>query len=264
MKSPITYFGGKNGFANKILNFFPQNYEELKYIEPFCGSAALLFYKNFSPVEIINDIDDNVYSLFKTLIDEEKFNKFKEWCDLTPFSEKLLKEYKEDLKKELSIEERAYKYFYCNRVAFNSTGGISVGGSIRRKMSKSISDYLSAIDKLYDVHNRLSKVIVLKRDALGLIEKWDKKDVFMYCDSPYAWETRSGSRYSRDLNNESQDKYLDVLSNVKNAKILVSGYNCERYKKLEDNGYQRYDMEIKTQDTNQKGKSKIESLWKNY
>lgn len=262
--SPIKYFGGKNGFANKILQYFPTNYQNITYVEPFCGSAALLFHKERSKVEIINDLDNNIYSLFKVLIDENLFSKFKHLCDLTPYSETLLLEYKKDLSTEIDIVERAYKFFYCNRVSYNGLGGFSTSNVIRRNMSKSVSDYLSAIDGLFDIHNRLSGVIVHNTNALSLIEKWDKEEVFMYLDPPYALETRSSGGYKHDMSDDDQDQFLSTILNIKNAKVLISGYKCERYSILEKNGWKRIDMEIKTQNNNRKGKSKVESLWFNY
>lgn len=262
--SPIKYFGGKNGFANKIIKYFPIGYQSMTYIEPFCGSAALLFHKERSQVEIINDLDNNIYSFFKVLIDKDLFTRFKDMCDLTPYSEKLLKEYTNDLKSELDIVDRAYKYFYCNRVSYNGLGGFSSSSVVRRNMSKSVSDFLSAIDGLYETHNRLSGVIVHNTDAIKLIEKWDKENTFIYSDSPYANETRSAGRYKHDMTDDDQDKYLNTLLNIKYAKVLVSGYNCDRYSVLENKGWKRVDMEIKTQNNNRKGKSKIESLWFNY
>lgn len=265
MRSCIKYFGGKNGFANKIIEFFPQKYQSMTYLEPFVGSGALLFHKDKSPIEIINDLDQNIYSLFKVLIDKDLFNQFKDLCDLTIYSEQLLKEYSKDLKeKELSILDRAYRFFYLNRTSYNGLGGFSTSGVIRRNMSKPVSDYLSAIDGLYVTHNRLSSVVIHNTDALNLITKWDKENTFMYLDSPYANETRSAGRYKHDFTDEIQDKYLNTLLSIKNAKLLISGYNCDRYKVLEQNGFKRIDMEIKTQNTNRVGKSKIESLWFNY
>jgi len=264
MNSPIKYFGGKNGFANKIIEYFPTNYKSMTYVEPFCGSAALLFHKERSQVEIINDLDNNIYSLFKVLIDKELFNRFKDMCDLTPYSESLLKEYSSELKSDLDIVDRAYKYFYCNRVSYNGLGGFSSSGVVRRNMSKSVSDFLSAIDGLYETHNRLSGVVVHNTDAIRLIEKWDKENTFIYSDSPYANETRSAGRYKHDMTDDNQDDYLNTLLNIKCANVLVSGYNCDRYSILENNGWKRIDMEIKTQNNNRKGKSKIESLWFNY
>lgn len=262
MRSPIKYFGSKGTFASKILEYFPDNYHNMNYIEPFCGSAALLFYKERSNVEIINDLDQNIYSLFKVLIDSNYFEQFKSKCDLSLYSEQVFKEYLKSLKSdELDIIERAYKYFYCNRVAYNGLGGFSSSDVVRRKMSKSVSDFLSAIDGLYDVHSRLSGVIVHNTDALNLIKKWDRENTFMYCDSPYALETRSSGGYKHDMTDEDQDKYLDVLLNIKHAKMLISGYNCERYKCLEENGYIRVDFVVNTQDTKRVAKSKVESLW---
>ena len=131
-------------------------------------------------------------------------------------------------------------------------------------MSKSVSDYLSAIDGLYEIHNRLSKVIIHNIDAIKLIEKWDKPNTFMYCDSPYANETRTSGKYNHDMTDDQHDKYLEVLLKIQNVKILVSGYRCERYSILEKNGWKSVDMEIKTQNNNRVGKSKIETLWFNY
>lgn len=264
MNSPIKYFGGKNGFANKILQYFPKDYHKMEYLEPFCGSAALLFHKEISPIEMINDLDQNIISLFRVLIDNKLFEEFKKMCDLTPYSEELNKEYSRDLKGELSVLDRAYKFFYINRSSYNGLGGFSSSSVIRRDMSKSVSDYLSSIDGLYEIHNRLSKVIVFNQDAIDLIKKWDKENVFMYLDSPYANETRSAGRYKHDFTDDDQDRYLKTLIGIKNAKVLVSGYKCDRYKILEINGFDRIDMEIKTQNNNRKGKSKTESLWMNY
>ena len=237
--SPIKYFGGKNGFANKILNYFPNGYQKMDYVEPFCGSAAMLFHKEISPVEIINDIDNNIYSLFKVLINKEMFIEFKNLCDLTFYSEQLNKEFSIDLKKDIPIIERAYKYFYLNRTCYNGLGGFSSSSVIRRNMSKSVSDYLSSIDGLYNTHNRLSKVIIFNKDALQLIQKYDKENTFIYCDSPYANEVRSSGRYNHDFTDEDQDNYLNTILNIKNAKLLISGYNCKRYEVLEKSGFKR-------------------------
>src|ERR1035437_2957695 len=107
------------------------------------------------------------------------------------YSEDLLKAFTQDLKKDISLIDRAVKFFYTNRVSYNGIGGFSTSSIIRRNMSKPVSDYLSAIDGLFEIHNRISSVIVHNTDALKLIIKWDKENTFMYLDSPYSNETRS-------------------------------------------------------------------------
>ena len=83
MKSPIRYFGGKGNMYKKLLLFFPQEYNI--YIEPFGGGATLLFQKKPSDVEIYNDLNLNVFSLFKVISNKDLFEKLKERLEITYF-----------------------------------------------------------------------------------------------------------------------------------------------------------------------------------
>lgn len=265
MNSPIRYFGGKgNGMSKTIISHFPENYSEMNYLEPFGGSAAVLFNKDISPIEIYNDLENNVYSLFKVISDKKLFEEFKDKCDITPYSKQILDEYTLSLKEDLSILERAYRFFIINRTAYNGVGGFSASPVIRRKMSKSVSDYLSSIDNLYETHQRISKVIVHSVDAIKLIEKYDKPNWLYYLDPPYHHSTRTGARYKVDMDNEQQDNFLESVINCKNAKIIISGYDCEEYDILVENGWEKIKFDVKTQNSNRKGKIKTEVLWKNY
>jgi DNA adenine methylase len=266
MNSVINYFGGKNGgFGNLIFKEFPEHETYKNYIEAFGGSGALLFKKKPHDLEIYNDLEENVYSLFRVLNDEEMFSVFKRKCELSYHSEQIMNEFKVKLREDdIELVERAYMFFYVNRVAFNGVGGYSASATIRRKMSKSVSDFLSVIDRLEDIHQRISSVLLHNRDGIKLVEKWDKPETFMYLDPPYDWSTRTGARYKVDMNDEEQIKLIEVLSNIKHAKILLSGYNCDLYNNLLNLGWTRKDYNVKTQDTKQEGKVKIESLWKNY
>jgi len=262
---PIRYFGGKgNGLRNKIYTYFPNKTEYDTYIEVFGGGASVLLGKERFGVEIYNDLEKNVYSLFKVLADKNLFLKFKERCDISLYSRDLREEYRKDLKNDLDIVDRAYKYFYVNRTSVNGIGGFSVSTScIRRNMSKSTSDFLSTIDGLYELHDRLSSVIIENKDGIELIKKYDRSNVFMYLDPPYHHDSRTSARYACDMNNEQQIIFLDTILKLKHTKILLSGYNCEEYNnKLSK--WDKIEMEIKTQDGNRMPKTKVEVLWKNY
>ena len=54
MKTPLSYYGGKQQLAGKIVSLIP---EHKVYCEPFIGGAAIFFRKVPSKVEIINDIN---------------------------------------------------------------------------------------------------------------------------------------------------------------------------------------------------------------
>ena len=155
------------------------------------------------------------------------------------------------------------RLYLRNRMSRNGIGGFSVNLYIRRKMAKSISDYLSAIDGLPELHARLSRTIIYNRDALDLIEKYNQPNCFLYCDPPYVWSTRGSQRYEIDQDDEFHKKFMDRCIESK-AKILISGYDNELYKKLEENGFTKVSFDVNTVDGNMKPKVKTEVLWKNY
>jgi DNA adenine methylase len=51
MKTPLSYYGGKQHLASKILDLIP---EHRIYCEPFLGGGAVFFAKEPSRVGIIN------------------------------------------------------------------------------------------------------------------------------------------------------------------------------------------------------------------
>lgn len=263
MKSKIIgYFGGKSGkLLTEIKQFIPEEYST--YVEPYGGSATVLFAQQ-SPLEVYNDIYENVYSLFKVISDKQLYNQLKEKLDITPYSEKINKEFKQKLKdKSISILDRAYYYFYVNRTSVNSIGGFSINTVIRRNISKSTSDYLSAIDGLEYYNQRLSNVIITNKNAIDLIKRYDKPDTFMYLDPPYVHSTRTEARYECDMTDEEHIELLDTIINCK-SKILISGYDNELYNVLIRNGWNKYNYNINTITGKNKPKTKTETLWYNY
>ena len=64
-------------------------------------------------VVIYNDLERNVYSLYKVLSDKDLFTKFKEKCDLIYYDEDLRKEFKNKLKSDdLNLVDRAFYFFF--------------------------------------------------------------------------------------------------------------------------------------------------------
>ena len=86
MKAPIKYFGGKGTMFNNIIYYFPSRESYNVYIEPFAGSFSVGLMKEPTEIEIYNDLDKNVYSLYKVLSDPDMFKVFKEKCDIALYS----------------------------------------------------------------------------------------------------------------------------------------------------------------------------------
>jgi DNA adenine methylase len=130
-------------------------------------------------------------------------------------------------------------------------------------MGKSVSDFLSAIDRLPELHQRLSKVIVLNRSGIDVINRYNLPNVFIYCDPPYVQSTRGETRYIVDMDDEMHNQFLDSVINA-NSKILISGYDCPLYDRLTENGFTKINFDVNTVSGNRKPKTKVETLWKNY
>jgi len=238
----IRYYGGKWNMKKLLVNELP---EREIYIEAFGGSATLLFEQKTN-VEIYNDININVYSLFKILSDKVLFQEFKK-----------------KLNENITILERAYYFFYINRTSYNGVGGFTTNHSIRRKMAKCVSDYLSAVDGLEEFHQRLSNVIVRKNDAIKIINEYNSNNVFFYLDPPYHHSTRSSARYENDFTNNEHKLLIETILNSK-SKIMLSGYENELYTELENNGWKKKLFTIHTVDENRNPKTKVEAIWVNY
>jgi DNA adenine methylase len=266
INTPIRYFGGKGTMFKEIISYFPYKDSFNTYIEPFGGSYAVgLKNPNIPNIEVYNDLEKNVYSLYKVISDKKTFKLFKEKCDLFPYSEDFRTEFKDKLKeKELDIIDRAFYFFYVNRTSHNGIGGISQNLIVRRNMSKSVSDFLSSIDRMNELHQRISRVMILNTDGIELIKKYDRKNVFLYCDPPYHHSTRTSVRYKVDMSDEQQEQFVETVIGCKNAKILISGYDCSLYNKLTSNGFTKIDFTVNTVDGKRTPKVKIESLYKNY
>ena len=253
---------------NKIIELFPEKETYNTYIEPFGGSFAIGFHTpedRIVPIEIYNDLYNNVYSLFKVISDETLFEQFKKLCDCSYYNEYYRQKLREELKRnDLNDLQRAFDFFYVNRSSHNGIGGFSMNRVVRRNMAKSVSDYLSTIDRLPEIHQRLSKVMVLHRDGIKLIEEYNQPNVFIYADPPYVLSTRSSAeRYVVDMTDEQQERFINVCVNSK-AKLLISGYDNERYDKLVKNGFEKIQFEVNTISGDRKPKTKTETLWKNY
>ena len=64
MKTPITYYGGKQLLAPTIINMIPTH---RIYCEPYFGGGAVFFAKEASWLEAINDINDRLMTFYEVL-----------------------------------------------------------------------------------------------------------------------------------------------------------------------------------------------------
>lgn len=265
--APVAWYGGKRYYAKWIIDRFP---EHRVYVEPFGGAANVLLRKSRSAVEVFNDLDGRIVNFFKVLRDREQFEEMVRMAALTPHS-------REQFEELIAMEEpsdpveRAWWFFVRCRQSIGGLGMSNLSNAswavslrTRRLMAEPVSKYLSAIDNLPAVAERFRTVLIESRDAIGLIEKHDKPDVFFYCDPPYVPETRHGKKaatYNREMTVEDHERLLEALR-ARKGKVMLSGYAHGLYDDLLTD-WRREEMAGKAHMANS-GQARTEVIWMNY
>jgi len=62
MAGPLSYIGGKNRLAKRVIEIFPKH---TTYVEAFAGGAQVFFRKEPSKVEVLNDLDGEVVNFYR-------------------------------------------------------------------------------------------------------------------------------------------------------------------------------------------------------
>lgn len=273
LRSPIRWFGGKGMMAKKIIALFPPH---RTYVEPFGGGASVLIAKKPSPIEVYNDIDSGLINFFRVLRDPVKFERFHRLVALTPYSREeynFCRKIWEDCKNDV---ERAHLWYIIARQSFSGVFGTSWSSVITessRRMARSVSGYLSAIQQLPAITTRLQRVQIEHADWRRILERYDTEDTLFYLDPPYVLETRKDTRYAHELTAEDYHELIQRLL-ILTGKVVLSGYRHPTYEPLEKAGWIRYDYPTvshaagHTQATGILGpgsgkrmQSRVESIW---
>ena len=84
MRTPITYYGGKQRLASTILSMMPKH---KIYCEPFFGGGAVYFQKPKAGIEVINDKNDMLINFYLCI--QNRFEELQKQIQSTLHSETL-------------------------------------------------------------------------------------------------------------------------------------------------------------------------------
>ncbi len=212
MKIIYLQYGGKSSIAKWIVSHFP---EHRVYLEPFCGSCAVLLAKPKSFIEIVNDMDRRLITMFETL--RERPSELAALLWATPYSPENWRHGKtsDEALEDARLLIASGQQFYCGN-GNTSTWAIDKAGAAHKPKSSVWADYCQ---RVLPFAARIKDVQILCEDAIKSIERVkDNPDALIYVDPPYLGhedEYRFGVDYER---------LAAVLNNCK-AKVIVSEYD---------------------------------------
>ena len=246
------WFGGKRTLAPKVVQ---QLGKHGQYFEPFCGSMAVLFAKEPSQKETVNDLHADLINLAFVLQLKHAAEDLYDRLHRTLFSEGLLDQARVELDRTEDQDscDRAYWYFLASWMGRNGTAGTArVDYQIAVRWTKGGGSptvrFRHAIESIPWWHERLRNVVILKRDAFKIIDRFeDCEATAIYADPPYATETRGngkavksggGGKYLHEFEHASElfgddhTRLAEILRQYKKARIVVSYYDCPRVREL--------------------------------
>lgn len=221
MRTPITYYGGKQRLAGKIISMMPAH---KIYCEPFFGGGAVFFRKPKSGIEVINDHDERLINFYSCV--QNRFDDLQKMVNQTLHSESIYLHAKDvwNDRTESDEIEKAWAIWLITNGSFagsmhggwkwcNGTSGSNCGVYLSGKRK----DFSEAL------HNRIEHVQISCRDALRVIIERDSQKTFFYLDPPYpgSYQGHYGGYSHKDFYN-----LLNILSGIK-GKFILSNYWCQ-------------------------------------
>lgn len=252
---PITWFGGKAKLASRIVRHFPPHHT---YVEPFGGSAAVLLAKPPAKVEVYNDVDRELVNLFRVLREPVLHDRLKTACENTLYARA---EFELAATPSDDPVEAARRFMVRQR---QSHGGMGRCWSYcisdaQGNMSSAVRRWLSGVERLAEIHQRMRSVQVEADDWSAVIPRYDSSGTLFYLDPPYAADTRVGGGYRHELEPDGHERLVDAILQVKGM-VVLSGYQCRAYERLEAAGWARIGYDVPAYMSPSRSR-RCESLW---
>lgn len=206
----IPWPGSKRRLAPQLLSLFPNH---ICYCEPFAGAAAMLFAKEPSKAEVINDINGDLVNLYRVVQHhlDELIRQFR-WA-LT--SRQMWDWVKASPPATLTDVQRAARFYYLQRNAFGGkVSGQTFGTSTT---SPARLNLLRMEEDLSEAHLRLARVTIEHLAWQDVMTRYDRVDTFFFLDPPY-WQTEG---YGVEFGWDQYEALASLMATLKGKALLT-------------------------------------------
>jgi DNA adenine methylase len=214
MKTPITYYGGKQVLVKHLLGLIPPH---KLYCEPFFGGGALFFAKPRSEVEVINDIDQEVINFYAVV--KKDFKRLQKEIRATLHSRTWYNKARaiyQQPQKHTELE-RAWAFWTLANQGFAS---MLTSWGFGRENSKEVALARKRDSFTRAYAERFKMVQIESNDVLMVIDRCDASDSFFYVDPPYI---NSDQGHYEGYTEKEYTSLLEKLTSIK-GKFLLSSY----------------------------------------
>jgi DNA adenine methylase len=229
----LGYYGSKVRAAARIVELLP---EHDGYVEPYCGSLAVLLAKPpAGRFETVNDLDGDLVTFWRVL--RERAHDLERVCALTPHSRE---EYAAcwPIPDDVDDLERARRVWV--KLAQGRGGQLRPTGwryheqphGRSSSMPRTLAGY---VGRFAAVADRLRNVSIECRPALEIVDRYGRDPkTLLYVDPPYLGTTRSRTAYRHEMTGEADHRDLAEALHRVRAGVVLSGYHSPLYAELYD------------------------------
>lgn len=230
MKTPISYYGGKQKLLPHILPLLPSH---TLYTEAFCGGCSVLFAKTPAECEIINDTNQELINFYNVV--QSDFEALKSKADSTLHSRDIHSHAHHIYTHPhfFSAVDRAWAVWICSKISFasmlDSTFGYDRVGTTAVKLFNAKEKFT------HQLSERLKKVTIESENGIAVITRYDCENAFHFVDPPYVGS--DCGHYSGTFNEQNFAELLDVLSKVKGKFMLTMFPNALLLEFIQKHGW---------------------------
>lgn len=177
-KSFLSWIGGKSRLADKIIPYFP---DHQCYCEVFAGGAWLLFRKEPSRAEILNDLNLELVTLYRVV--KLHLDEFIRYFRYILVAREEFDRFLQENPDTLTDIQRSVRFYYLTKTCYGArvhkpVFGVSTTGHPRLNLLR-IEEDLSA------AHLRLQQVTIERLPYQEMIARYDRPHTLFYLDPPY-------------------------------------------------------------------------------
>jgi DNA adenine methylase len=214
---------GKKRLAKRLVALLPDRHTT--YVEPFAGSAAVLFEKPPVQTEAINDFDPEIADAYKILkrvcaADVARLRKM-DWTGKRE-TWRALKE-AEPPKDDIA---RLHRFLYLTHFSYGRLRGKSYNVGADGKTA-------STPDRVEEFAPRIKKVHVYSGDYERVVRKYDSRSTVHYLDPPYP-----GYNVAVGESDFDEPRFLKMLKDLKGQFLVTYGIRGELPKQFAKEGFQ--------------------------